>query len=382
MRRTLLAVVLPIALLVAPATAGARTIHVHPGDSIQAAVNSADPGDTVLVHAGTYKLRGHSCPTEEGHKCGVLIRDDRIRLVGKRTRHRRVVLKPKGDVDEAIAVVGSKKPTCVNKRGQRLHGSLIKGFSIKNFEDDGVFLYCVDHYRVTGVRATGNNEYGIFPSHSVSGRVDHSLASGSNDTGIYIGQSRRGRVDHNTARKNVSGFEIENSSKIRADHNLATGNTAGFLSFALSGLDVKTNHDNRIDHNRSRNNNKQNTCVDPSDTVCKVPRGTGMLLLAVDKNRIENNRISGNDSYGIGLVSYCIGLRLSAADCAAIDIDPNPDGNRTTKNRVQGNGGHPYLPPGFDVFAKDLAWDTMGKDNCWSKNVFGASFPASLPACK
>ena len=84
----------------------------------------------------------------------------------------------------------------------------------------------------------------------------------------------------------MSGFEIENSSRVRADHNVATGNTAGILSFALSGLDVKSNHDNRIDHTGWREQQAEH--LRPSDdTVCKVPRGTGILVLAVDRNIVR-----------------------------------------------------------------------------------------------
>src|SRR5438445_3788885 len=32
----------------------AKTIHVHPGQSIQAAINAAKPGDTIVVDAGVY----------------------------------------------------------------------------------------------------------------------------------------------------------------------------------------------------------------------------------------------------------------------------------------------------------------------------------------
>ena len=39
---------------VSPAFVSADTRVVHPGQSIQAAVNASEPGDTVVVKSGTY----------------------------------------------------------------------------------------------------------------------------------------------------------------------------------------------------------------------------------------------------------------------------------------------------------------------------------------
>src|SRR5207247_789490 len=80
-----------------------------------------------------------------------------------------------------------------------IDGALVRGRTVDGFEGSGVLLFCADRWRVTGVSAHDNGEYGIFPSHSGPGRVDHSLATGSNDTGIYVGQSHDVRVDHNNS---------------------------------------------------------------------------------------------------------------------------------------------------------------------------------------
>jgi hypothetical protein len=143
---------------------------------------------------------------------------------------------------------------------------------------------------------------------------------------------------------------------------------------------VKSNSNNQIDHNVVRDNNKPNTCLEPEDEVCGVPVGTGILLLAADTNDVSQNEITGNGSFGIAVANYCVATGVPPAECATLDIDPDPDGNHVVSNTVTGNGGSPdpSLP---SIFAVDLAWDTTGDGNCWSNNVFGTSFPATLPSC-
>jgi parallel beta-helix repeat protein len=357
----------------------AKSIVVEPGQSIQAAVDLASPGDTILVEPGTYIEAGRPCPTEPTVTCAVVVKKDNIALIGQESQAHPVILQSNGSQDQGFAVAKTDDPGCLSDPSERIEGSLISGFTVQGFAGSGILLYCADDWRVTAVTAVDNYEYGIFPSHSGPGRVDHSFATGSNDTGIYVGDSHGARIDHNTASGNVSGFEIENSTGVRDDHNLATDNTAGILSFALPFLDIKTNANNQIDHNTVTDNNKPNTCP-PGDDVCSVPVGTGILLVAADTNTVDHNTVTGNNSFGIGLANFCVVNHVPPAVCASLDIDPNSNGNQLVHNFATSNGlaPDPIIAP---LPGADLLWDGTGTGNCWQDNTADAIFPAPLPAC-
>ena len=379
--RVLIAVIAATALLIVTASADAKVIKVHPGDSIQAAVDDANPGDTVKVAPGTYTEAGRPCPHDAGETCAVVISKDDISIVGAGSGHgKAVTLQATTGQSDGIAVAKTGDPACLSNPSLRVHGSLIRGLTVQGFDDDGVFLFCVAGWRLTDLVARDNEEYSLFPSHSFNGRIDHSFASGAHDTGFYIGQSFKARMDHNVATGNVSGYEIENSVGVKADHNVAHDNTGGILSFTLPFLDVKVNHDNVIAHNVVRDNNAPNECS--GGTVCEVPSGTGILLVAADSNSVRHNRVTGNNSFGIAVSNICVAQQLSDPECEAVsgDIDPDSDDNHIVHNVALGNGLASEVPP----FAFDLTWDGTGTGNCWSNNVFGTAGPPPvlpLPSC-
>src|SRR6266567_978627 len=323
-----IAVAATAAVLGFPAVSGAATtIIVRPGQSIQAAVDAASPGDTILVEPGSYSEPGVACPANPAQTCAVAITKDGISLIGLTRGRRQVVLVNPGGQDVGIQVARTGDPACLSDPARRISGSLVRGVTVSGFGLDGLDVVCADCWRMTRVRAVGDAEYGIFPSLSGPGRVDHSFASGANDTGIYVGQS------HN----------------VRVDHNLAAGN------------------------------NKANTCT-PGGDVCNVPPGSGIAIVAADRNRVDHNRVHGNNSFGIIVANLCNAFHLTPAQCAALGIDPNPDGNHIVFNKVTGNGASP--DPGIAPLpGADLLWDGTGSGNCWQHNTAGSAFPAELPGC-
>lgn len=115
--------------LLSPTSAIANTHLVHPGESIQAAVDATSPGDTIIVRAGTY--RG-----------SVKIQTDGLTLRAKGT----VTLKPlkyggqcylPGHVAGFCVVPVDFDPS-VGSYTRRVSDVTITGFRIVGF-DDGVF---------------------------------------------------------------------------------------------------------------------------------------------------------------------------------------------------------------------------------------------------
>ena len=79
--------------------AEAKTIHVHKGQSIQAAVDRAKPGDRILVGPGVYREEGKPCPAVSAQTCAVAIQKNGIKLIGVRSKRHPVVLRARHGQD-------------------------------------------------------------------------------------------------------------------------------------------------------------------------------------------------------------------------------------------------------------------------------------------
>jgi parallel beta-helix repeat protein len=363
----------------------ARTIVVHPGGSIRAALNQARPGDRVEVLPGVYH------EGSAGELNALTIDTNAIDLVGVPSPARPVVLENAGGQSFGIWVspadsAGSgpesdpEHPPC-GFSGTALDGFSLSGITVRGFAVHGVHLACVDGFSLRNNVADGNGVYGLFPVLSRNGVVsDNEAMNTATDAALYVGQSDNVLIMGNRVHDNLLGIEVENSRHCAVIANDVYGNTLGVFVDILPFLERETQEATAVAFNRVHDNNRPNT-GEPGDILAALPPGIGILLAGADGTTVSANTVTGNQYVGVAVVSLCLAFALQGQPCAGLDIEPNSDGNRIVGNVVLGNATVPLPDPLLDSLRADLAWDGSGADNCWKSNTFGTSVPPALPVC-
>jgi parallel beta-helix repeat protein len=383
-----------------------RTIVVRPGQSIQAAIDRAQPGTTIYVLAGVY--RELADPTN-----GLHITKNGIRLVGQSAPGKRVVLENAGNQRNGIVVVPPDRTDCMGchvsmappfelhpdvPRGMKMREPMMQGFeirgiTIRGFQNNGLFTENLDGFSIVDVESVDNRNYGIFPTLSRNGLITHSRAVGSDlDSGIWVETSEDVVVTHNVVEGNVNGFEVSNSDDVLLAHNVARGNTVGMAILLLPDIFDDRPGAKRIDlrDNHIHDNNKANTAR-PGSILSFVPSGIGILYLGVDDSLVAGNRVENHVFAGIGVADYCVAVLQSPFDCF-LGADPTltPEfladqaatNNRIADNVLVNNATNPVGD--FAFAAADLSLLTAeAQGNCYEGNLFTTFFSliGLLPAC-
>jgi parallel beta-helix repeat protein len=355
--RATVVVALLIVLATAPtATAAAGVVVVT--TTIQAAVNAASPGDTILVPPGVYP------ETVTVTKSGLTIKGTRD-----------AVLDAAGF---SVGIRASSGPTTIGPDGFPvcpafgLHDLSIDGLTIRNASFTGVLFRGVERFAIRNGAYTGNEAYAIFPICSRDGIIERNHVEGTTDGAIYVGNSREVVVADNRASASTVGIEIENSIGITVRNNRASGNSAGIAVFSLPGLAVPLTSDVVITGNTVSQNNLPNPIPPGSDPIGSVPTGSGILSIATNDVVIAGNRVNENNSGGIAVIAYPFPF-------ADPRFDPFPDGNEVRGNTVNGNGMAPDIARS-PLPGADLLHDGTGSGNCFAGNRFRTSFPAGIEA--
>ena len=397
-------------------SAAADSSVVGPGESIQAAVNAADPGDTIVVKGV--------------HKEDVIIRKNGIKLRGDDA----VIEAPATAKEDslcskefgptAICVLGDFNPETgeVNKRVSDVS---ISGFTIRGFKAVGIDVTAARDATVTKIRAVGNKN-GMGTALSVGTKFLSNVVRDSGDTAIGLEDSRTVTIAGNDLIGNRLGVVAPESTGTKIVSNDITDSTlVGTLILDSTGTKIlsndirrsgdtgiamfgpeRANNDAKVVGNRISGgpwgiyverahggsftgNQVHDNCAGmffvayPSQPVgefevkantvehntrsCRAAQfginfsGIGIALLGAREMEVTGNQISGNVPSGPTAIS------------GGVVVSTNPYFDETVKpknNSVTGNT--------FGRNKPDIFWDGSGTGNSFVGNLCNTSVPTRL----
>ncbi len=380
MNTRLFSVLIALTVFTTATTAEAAVHRVFPGDSIQAAIDAASPGDTILVEAGVYEETGNA-------DFGLHITTDNLRLIGK-------VKKGQGEAGKVRVVKFGTQKTGVYAAPagcgpgvgvgecdeDNLQGFYIRGFTVEDFPGNGIQTRFVNDFKIIRNESVRNLDNGIYPTISVNGLVQNNISYGSLDTAMWVAASENVRVIGNDLSESVIGLEISVSNNVWVKHNDIYNNTVGVGLFhpnAAGNAQLPVMENWVIEHNNIYDNNLSPNPAPPGSFQGGLPPGVGILLLGVSNNVIAKNTVEGNDFAGIAVLGWCTATSLGDPSRNCINdppqADPSANNNLVSLNKLSDNGQNPPpLPlPGVDILYVQTpppAGPEPGIGNCFEKN--------------
>jgi hypothetical protein len=348
------AIGLGIALSVpyAAAASSSSTIVVGPGQSIQAAVNQALPGDTVLVEPGVYRQ-------------SVLIRSDGVTLRGSGSFYGGTVIEPPpSPTNNRCTVEFGPTGVCilakkVGKNGvvkDPVYNDTVTNLLVTGFARNGVFGYGTYGLTVQRVVATDDGAYGISRFESTKTLFANDTAVGNSEAGFYVGDSPNAVtvVRNNVATGNALGIFVRHARGVTIFSNRSTRNCQGILvdddgEAGGAGNAV-------IKGNSVYRNNK--FC--PASEGAPALQGGGILLLGATQTTVAQNSVQGNAGGQLNSGGIVV------ASAASLTGGSNPD-----FDTIIGNTAYRDQPA-------DLLWDGTGTDVRFIANHCATSAPSGL----
>jgi hypothetical protein len=332
-------------------------------ETIQGAVDEAEPGDLILVGPGTY---------EEA----VTVETDEVTIRG--LDRNEVILDGGFELDNGIRVVGAD-------------GVAIENMTARNYTNNGFFWTGVEGYRGSYLTTYRIGDYGLYAFDSTKGLLEHSYASGSPDAGFYIGQCFPcdAVIDDVVSEFNGLGYSGTNSGgDLLIVNSTFRNNRAGIVPNSGTYELCYPERDTTIVGNTVYSNNNPDT---PAIDVALLAMGNGILPAGGVGNTIERNLVYDHDRTGIGLVPFpeedanddipapeddemaCAEARNQAtADPGSIPdlLIWNPRDNRVVGNVVEDSRTADIAVGSID--------DVSGLGNCFADNEFETSAPQRL----
>ena len=326
-----------------------HNLIIHPGESIQAVIDQAIPGDTVVVMPGVY---------HEALKVNVV----NLTLLGEPDANGQwPILDGQGQMDTAVLATANF--------------FTVEQFQIRNYTGNGVKTDNIYGAYYHNLFITNPGQYGVFPVQNTHVVIQNVKVSGAKDAGIYVGQSRDVLVEFSEASHNNGGIEIESCVNSEVLNNDVHDNTLGILVWNSPEEDVfaKEGRNTKVINNRVENNNSATIATE--EFLQSIPPGIGILVFMTGPTEVARNTISGNDSAGVGVAQASIIFN----DTSKFTVPLIPEQTWLHDNQYANNGNH---PAGFIVQAHfpgaDILWDVSSWDNRFDDRGV-KTFPPLVP---
>lgn len=281
-------------LILCAGKGAASDIYVSPGESIQAAIDGASSGDTIIVRPGTYSgslsvnvenltIKSESENPDDTIVGAFSVNADYVKING-------------------FNINGWNKGIYLNQ----IENCVIENNNLRD-NDWGIYLYCSD-FNTLNDNLADSNDYGIYLDHSNHNILINSSANNNDAFGSYVSegygislyQSDNNRIINNEANFNSPhGIKLSLSDNNEFVNNSANSNEGGSIAGVTSGYGI---------HLDSSNNNRL------ISNTANENRNYGIYLEHSSCNTFAGNNISFNENYGIGLFTFSSENRIFLND--------------------------------------------------------------------
>lgn len=348
---------------------GAQILVPDDHETIQMAVDAAEPGDLILIDEGVYN-----------EAVDVQTDDITIRGVDRNT----VILDGEFEMENGIRVLDAD-------------GVVVENMTARNYTVNGFFWTGSDRYRGSYLTAYRNGDYGIYAFDSYDGQFDNSLGSGSPDAGFYIGECYpcNAVVDNVISEYNGLGYSGTNAGgDLYIINSTFRHNRAGIVPNSGAYELCYPGRESTIVGNVVHDNNNLDA---PAISVALLAHGNGILLGGAINSTVERNLVYTHDRAGIAAVPFpeedAVDVPPPAEDhdrpCEETRNDelPDPDeipdlvlwqatGNIIRDNVVEGSGLADLASSTIPLDEGGLTTEDL--DNCFSGNTFESTAPSDL----
>ncbi len=271
-------------IVVFSGTVSAGNWTVNPGESIQAAVNSASSNDTIFVNDNN----GSNYTYNENV------------VINKKLQ---VFAKTGGNV--AIQSLNSSKPVItINSAAD---GSTIQGFIIKGAtKTSGIYSSGTSNCKIIGNTFTNNN-YGIWLINGQNNTISGNILANNTIYGININGLNNNLFQNNSFTGNQYGISISGGSGGIISENDFSNNKYGIY---VNNINNSTIQNNTVKSSIFGLNLYKSQNIEVCENIITNCTSYGIYANGLYKALINNNTISGN-VYGLSLSTISSDLEVS-----------------------------------------------------------------------